>query len=53
MYTAAASIAASEYIVLELLEIMESGLQYERTRGNMKESVIEKVEKLFEEDSEE
>ena len=38
---------------LQLLEIMESGLQYERTRGNMKESVIEKVEKLFEEDSEE
>ena len=37
----------------ELLEIMESGLQYEKTRGNMKESVIEKVEKLFEEDSEE
>ena len=38
---------------IPLLEIMESGLQYERTRGNMKESVIEKVEKLFEEDSEE
>lgn len=33
---------------LQLLEIMESGLQYERTRGNMKETVIEKVEKTFE-----
>jgi hypothetical protein len=33
---------------LELLEIMESGLQYEKTRGNMKETVIEKVEKVFE-----
>ncbi len=38
---------------MPLLEIMESGLQYERTRGHMKESVIEKVEKLFEDDSEE
>ena len=37
---------------LKLLEIMESGLQYEKTRGNMKESVIEKVEKVFEEDVE-
>ena len=34
---------------LQLLEIMESGLQYERTRGNMKDTVIEKVEKVFEE----
>lgn len=33
---------------LELLEIMESGLQYEKTRGNMKDTVIEKVEKVFE-----
>ena len=33
---------------LELLEIMESGLQYEKTRGNMKETVLEKVEKVFE-----
>ena len=33
---------------LQLLEIMESGLQYEKTRGNMKETVIEKVEKAFE-----
>jgi len=33
---------------MPLLEIMESGLQYERTRGNMKETVIEKVEKIFE-----
>ena len=34
---------------MELLEIMESGIQYERTRGNMKDTVIEKVEKVFEE----
>lgn len=33
---------------LQLLEIMESGLQYEKTRGNMKDTVIEKVEKAFE-----
>lgn len=33
---------------LQLLEIMESGLQYEKTRGNMKDTVIEKVEKVFE-----
>ncbi len=33
---------------LELLQIMESGLQYEKTRGNMKDTVIEKVEKVFE-----
>ncbi len=33
---------------MELLEIMESGMQYEKTRGNMAESVIEKVEKVFE-----
>ncbi len=33
---------------MQLLEIMESGLQYEKTRGNMKESVIEKVERVFE-----
>ena len=32
---------------LQLLEIMESGQQYEKTRGNMKDSVIEKVEKVF------
>ncbi len=38
---------------LELLEIMESGLQYEKTRGNMKETVIEKVEKVFENATEE
>ncbi len=37
----------SEYR-MELLEIMESGLQYEKTRGNMKDTVIEKVEKVFE-----
>ncbi|MBR6404228.1 MAG: heavy metal-binding domain-containing protein [Eubacterium sp.] len=36
---------------LQLLEIMESGLQYEKTRGNMKETVVEKVEKTFEEAS--
>ncbi len=35
---------------MPLLEIMESGLQYEKTRGNMKETVIEKVEKVFEDD---
>lgn len=33
---------------MELLEIMESGLQYEKVRGNMKQTVIEKVEKVFE-----
>jgi hypothetical protein len=32
---------------MQLLEIMESGLQYEKTRGNMKDTVIEKVENLF------
>ena len=35
---------------LQLLEIMESGLQYEKTRGNMKDTVIEKVENVFEEE---
>jgi len=35
---------------LQLLEIMESGIQYEKTRGNMKDTVIEKVEKVFEEE---
>ena len=35
---------------LQLLEIMESGLQYEKTRSNMKDTVIEKVEKVFEEE---
>ncbi len=34
---------------MELLETMESGLQYEKTRGNMKETVLEKVERIFEE----
>ena len=33
---------------MELLEIMESALQYEKTRGNMKETVIEKIERVFE-----
>lgn len=37
----------SKYRML-LLEIMESGIQYEKTRGNMKASVIERVEKVFE-----
>lgn len=32
---------------MQLLEIMESGIQYEKTRGNMKDTVIEKVENLF------
>lgn len=27
---------------MQLLEIMESGLQYEKTRGNMKDTVIER-----------
>ena len=35
---------------LQLLEIMESGLQYEKTRSNMKDTVIEKVEKVFEDE---
>ena len=35
---------------LQLLEIMESGLQYEKTRGSMKDTVIEKVEKVFEDE---
>ena len=26
---------------------MESGIQYEKTRGDMKETVIDKVENLF------
>lgn len=33
---------------MELLEIMESGLQYEKTRGDMTETVLEKVLKVFE-----
>lgn len=33
---------------MELLEIMESGLQYEKTRGDMRETVLEKVLKVFE-----
>ncbi len=33
---------------MHLLEIMESGIRYEKTRGSMKDSVIEKVEKVFE-----
>lgn len=33
---------------MELLEIMESGLQYEKTRGDMRESVLEKVLGVFE-----
>ena len=32
---------------MELLEIMESGLQYERTRGDMTGSVLERVAKVF------
>ncbi|MBO4591721.1 MAG: heavy metal-binding domain-containing protein [Eubacterium sp.] len=36
---------------LQLLEIMESGLQYEKTRGNMTETVVEKVAKAFEDAS--
>jgi len=33
---------------MELLETMESGLQYEKTRGDMKETVLDKVMKVFE-----
>ncbi|MDD6070645.1 MAG: YbjQ family protein [Clostridiales bacterium] len=33
---------------MELLETMESGLQYEKTRGDMTETVLEKVIKVFE-----
>ena len=32
---------------MQLLEIMESGLNYEKTQESMKDSVIEKVENLF------
>ena len=32
---------------MQLLEIMESGIQYEKTRGDMNQTVIEKVENLF------
>ena len=33
---------------MELLEIMESGLQYEKTRGDMRGTVLDKVLKVFE-----
>ncbi len=33
---------------MELLEIMESGIQYEKTRGDMRETVLDKVIKVFE-----
>lgn len=33
---------------MELLETLESALQYEKTRGDMKEVVIEKVQNIFE-----
>lgn len=33
---------------MELLEIMESGLQYEKTRGDMTATVLDKVLKVFE-----
>ena len=48
---AAADLIEEHLDVDALLEIMESGLQYEKTRGNMKETVIEKVEKVFEDAS--
>lgn len=35
---------------MELLETMESGLQYEKTRGDMTETVLEKVIRVFEGD---
>ena len=34
-------------IRMELLEIMESGLQYEKTRADMTATVIEKIEQVF------
>ena len=33
---------------MELLQTLESALQYEKTRGDMKEVVIEKVQNIFE-----
>lgn len=33
---------------MELLEIMESGMQYERTRGDMRGSILEKIMGVFE-----
>lgn len=33
---------------MELLEIMESGMQYEKTRGDMRASVVEKILGVFE-----
>ena len=33
---------------MELLEIMESGIQYEKTRGDMRGTVLDKVLKVFE-----
>ena len=38
----------SRILGLELLEIMESGLQYEKTRGDMRGTVLDKVLKVFE-----
>lgn len=34
---------------MELLQVMESGLQYEKTRGDMTETVLEKIIMVFEE----
>ena len=33
---------------MELLQIMESGLQYEKTKGSMVDTVLDKVIKVFE-----
>ena len=33
---------------MELLQTLESALQYEKTRGDMKEVVIEKIQNIFE-----
>lgn len=49
------NVILSEYIKdidpdsrMELLQTLESALQYEKTRGDMKEVVIEKVQNIFE-----
>ncbi|MBR1866356.1 MAG: YbjQ family protein [Lachnospiraceae bacterium] len=36
---------------MELLQVMESGLQYEKTRGDMRDTVLEKIIMVFEEKS--
>ena len=53
--TAMKDIVIKEYIKnidpearMELLQTLESALQYEKTRGDMKEVVIEKIQNIFE-----